>query len=352
VAEVLERRGHRAIRWFCSDLPSASTATFAIGSDAPVTELRDAGTAVALDEIDVFWNRRVADPILTDVLVPADREFAQREARRFVRGLLMNVSARAFAVNDYHRAAAAENKLVQLRAAHELGMRIPETLVSNDPARIRAFLARHEAAGAICKSFRPITWEGRDQVAILYTSRVELADLPRDEILQLGPAIFQGYVAKAFEVRVTCMGAELFAARLDSQATQLGEVDWRLCEEREMAIEPIELPDAVARSCRALLARLGLVFGCFDFIVTPDGDYVFLEVNQMGQFLWVEYENPRFPLLQAFCDFLVSRDPEFRYAAPSSSVTMAEVEPVAAAMVERDRRTRVQPERYRHIIRE
>jgi glutathione synthase/RimK-type ligase-like ATP-grasp enzyme len=303
VAEVLERRGHRPIRWFCSDLPSASTASFAIGTGAPIsTELRDAGSVISFDEIDVFWNRRVADPIIKDVLVPADREFARREAKRLVRGLLMTVSEQVFSVNDYHRAAAAENKLVQLRAAHEVGFALPDTLISNDPPRIREFLERHESGGAICKSFRPVTWQSSDGVAILYTSRVDHVELPRDEILRLGPAIFQAYVAKAFEVRVTCMGAELFAARLDSQRTRLGGTDWRLADEGELEIEPIDLPVEIAQKCHALVRRLGLVFGCFDFIVTPAGDYVFLEINQMGQFLWIEYANSRFPLLQVLSD--------------------------------------------------
>lgn len=353
VATVLEHRGHRAIRWFCSDLPTTNRASFAIGATAPVqAELRDAGSVISLDDIDVFWNRRVADPILDHVLVAADREFASREAKRFVRGLLMMASDRAFSVNDYHRASAAENKLVQLRAARDVGFALPDTLVSNDPQRIRAFLEHHAAAGAICKSFRPVTWEADDRVAILYTALVDRAALPRDEILQLGPAIFQGYVAKACEVRVTCMGDELFAARLGSQQTKLGTVDWRLTEEREMAIDAIALPDAIAQRCRALLRRLGLVFGCFDFIVTPAGDYVFLEINQMGQFLWIEEENAAFPLLQAFCDFLISRDPAFRYTPPARAVTMAELHDQTIEIVERDRRVHVQPERYRHIVRE
>jgi hypothetical protein len=353
VACILEQAGHRPIRWFCSDFPSAATATFAIGSTGAVTaELGGADAALVFDDVDVFWNRRVADPIIKDLLVPADREFAIREAKRFVRGLLLSVSARAFSINRYHQAHAAENKLVQLRAAVDLGLTVPATLISNDPQRIRAFLNRHEAGGAICKSFRPVTWESDDLVAILYTSRVSPAELPCDQILQLSPAIFQAYVPKAFEVRVTCMGAELFAARLDSQRTATGLVDWRIAGEQELAIEPIKLPVEVARRCRALLKRLGLVFGCFDFIVTPAGDYVFLEINQMGQFLWVEDEDSRFPLLQAFCDFVVSRDPEFRYHPAQGSVSMADVNATAVAMIERDRRAHPQPERFRHIVRE
>ena len=32
----------------------------------------------------------------------------------------------------------------------------------------------------------------------------------------------------------------------------------------------------------------GLLYGAFDFIVTPEGRHVFLEVNPAGQYLWVE----------------------------------------------------------------
>jgi hypothetical protein len=31
------------------------------------------------------------------------------------------------------------------------------------------------------------------------------------------------------------------------------------------------------------MSELGLLFGAFDFILTPSGDYVFLEVNPCGE---------------------------------------------------------------------
>ena len=60
---------------------------------------------------------------------------------------------------------------------------------------------------------------------------------------------------------------------------------------------------------------LGILFGAFDFIVTPEGEHVFLEVNPAGQFLWVEEANPELRLLAPFVDFLLSRDPEFLWTA-------------------------------------
>lgn len=54
------------------------------------------------------------------------------------------------------------------------------------------------------------------------------------------------------------------------------------------------------------MANLGLVFGCIDIIVTLNGEYCFLEVNEMGQFLWIERANPEIRILDAFCDFLLT----------------------------------------------
>lgn len=49
--------------------------------------------------------------------------------------------------------------------------------------------------------------------------------------------------------------------------------------------------------------RMHLNFGCFDLIVTPDGEYVFLECNPNGQWLWVELATG-LPIAEAIADFL------------------------------------------------
>ena len=67
------------------------------------------------------------------------------------------------------------------------------------------------------------------------------------------------------------------------------------------------LPRAVEERCIALMRKLGLAFGCIDLIVTPEGEDVFLEVNEMGQFLWVEHSEPRSELLRCFATLLLHR---------------------------------------------
>jgi len=88
-------------------------------------------------------------------------------------------------------------------------------------------------------------------------------------------------------------------------------------------MEAWQIPPAIAQLCSRLLEALGLVFGCFDFIVTPDEEYVFLEVNPSGQFLFVE-RHTGMPLLDAFCEFLIHARADFEYGG-NPAVHLADV---------------------------
>jgi hypothetical protein len=74
---------------------------------------------------------------------------------------------------------------------------------------------------------------------------------------------------------------------------------------------PAELPAEVDARCRRLLHELGLVFGCIDLILTPSGEHVFLEVNEMGQFLWLDELCPEINTLAPFCQLLIQGRRDF-----------------------------------------
>ena len=353
VSVALERMGHRGVRWFCGDVPERSAASFSLGGIAPESlSLQDGGARLDLDEIDVFWNRRLGAPIITADLLDCDKEIAARESERFVRGILSTVSRHAYAVNGHHQARVAEDKFFQLSTARELGFELPPTLISNDPQAVRNFVHSHEAQGAVVKCFSPVSWEGADRIAINFTARIREDVLPRDGLLRLTPAIYQAYVPKAYEVRVTCMGDELVAVALHSQRQDSSRTDWRVVSPQALEVTRIALPVAVAHSCRALLRRLDLRFGCIDFIVTPEGEHVFLEINQMGQFLWIEEAQPELPMLQMFCDFLVSRDPFFRYSRMNHEQHYAEVLEPACERMAADMDTHLRPARNINVYHE
>jgi hypothetical protein len=132
-------------------------------------------------------------------------------------------------------------------------------------------------------------------------------DLADDEALSSCPAIYQRKIEKAYELRVTCIGERCFTVRLDSQSRDATRMDWRADLRTPLKPTLHELPLEVEERCLMTMRRLGLVFGCIDLIVTPEGEHVFLEVNEMGQFLWVEQGEPACPMLRAFATLLVER---------------------------------------------
>jgi len=79
-----------------------------------------------------------------------------------------------------------------------------------------------------------------------------------------------------------------------------------------------ELPESVKRSCLDYLKHSGLSYAAIAFLVTEDNEFIFLEANESGQFLFLEDEVPTIPILDAFCQFLASGSSTFKYTKPSA----------------------------------
>jgi glutathione synthase/RimK-type ligase-like ATP-grasp enzyme len=331
VAEALRRKGERPLLWHTSDFPHRGTETVCFTERGRSVRIAGPGLDVDDQRVGVVWHRRPDYVVDEDVLHPADVGFADLSCDVFRMSLFQLLGPDAFWVNE-PTAVRRNSKLVQHRAAVAVGLRMPDTLYGNDPDAIRAFLREH--GGRVV--YKPLVartwWSNDDAYRTNYTTLIGEADLVDDDLLRAVPGIYQAMVPKAHELRVTIMGHEIVAVRLLSQQTQAGKLDWRKGK-RELVLEPCALPADLAGRCIALLRGLGLVFGCLDFVVTPAGEHVFLEVNQAGQFLFVEH-GTGLPMLDMFCEFLRQRRPDFRWARAAEPVRLADVGPAAHALME------------------
>jgi glutathione synthase/RimK-type ligase-like ATP-grasp enzyme len=174
----------------------------------------------------------------------------------------------------------ASRKPHQLRVASEIGLRIPDTLMTSDAAAAAEFVERHGADATIYKIFSATQEIWRE------TRVVRADDLEHLSDLAVAPVIFQELIPAVADVRVTIVGDSLFAIAIDSRGTSY-EVDFRVSL-AEARINATVLPDDVAAHLHELLRRLDIVYGAIDLRVTPEGEYVFLEVNPAGEFLFVE----------------------------------------------------------------
>jgi len=346
---ALQGKGHEAVIWHTADYPTRQSASMALGPEEE-THWEVTGDDLSMGsgrEFDVVWYRRPVPPVLDPVLHPGDRHVGQRETEHFVEGLWHLVSPRAFWVNPFRPRASAPPKPFQLSAARAAGLRIPATLCSNDARRIRAFLERLGGTG-IYKPFYPAQWRKADGAAHAFATEIHLGGLPDDDVLGRCPGIFQEKLEKAHELRVTWMGATPVVARLLSQAVPGASLDWRRAT-WDVPVEPDSLPDPVATACRRLMKALGIVFGCFDFVVTPEGEHVFLEVNEMGQFLWLEEAAPELRLLDAFAEFLVSGGEDFQWRPGRGSASFLDLRESVEELAARERLLHVAPPSPYHV---
>lgn len=311
VIPALERKGARFVRFNTAEFPQKVGTTIRY-NDRGKDELSLCidGKMVNLEEVETVWYRRPLSPMPASSLSADDQVFVRRESEHVLGGL-WGILRDRFWINPYDKSRAAEHKPYQLQIARAVGFDVPRTLITNDPDDALGFFERcHGQVVYKCLSSYA-RMEGQKSRAI-FTSRVERQAFETQlEEVRLAPCIFQEYVPKKCELRVTVMGRKIFTSEIDSQYSQFTKDDWR----RHALVEHApnrasDLPDIVKAKVREMLGRMGLVFGCFDFIVTPDGRAVFIELNPNGQWHWVENETGM-PLVDNFSEMLIQGTPEY-----------------------------------------
>jgi glutathione synthase/RimK-type ligase-like ATP-grasp enzyme len=295
--QVLCGRGRPFLRWNLDRYPQGSTLTYHASTEGFGGALSVDGQTVPLDAIGSVWYRALRCRGFPSGLKPEELEFAIREAENTVQSLP--------AVTDWHwmnkpgRHRAAQWKPAQLAVARRLGLRIPRTVITNDPNTIREF---HEQCGGA------IIYKPHSQTLSIEPGKAAFTGIVSDktlsslDLIRHTPGIFQELVAKDCEVRLTVVEDKMFAARILSQKNERTKLDWRTAP-YELNYEPTELPADIRDKVRALMAEYGITYSCLDFIVTPDGEYVFLESNPRGQYLWIEYYTGM-PITEAIADSL------------------------------------------------
>lgn len=271
------------VRWIVSSFPTGSTVSLEIDQDGCRGHVDAGAWQSELQEVRSVWYRHPAPPELPRGLESEDRAFAEREVRAALRSLYG--VGDWFWVNHPERVRAASSKPLQLKVAAELGLRIPKTLVSNDPARIRRFCADLRD-GVIYKPFHSGFIGSRGKFCC--TRPLNAEDIANLDLIAHTSGIFQERVAKAVEIRITVIGRTVFAAEIHSQGREDSEHDWRQADIDDLPHAPHKLPRDIEECCLRFLDRYGLAFGAFDMILTPANEYVFLENNPMGQFGWIE----------------------------------------------------------------
>jgi len=249
------------------------------------------GDAISMTHIKSVWFRRPRTLFVDELYADGEESaFAESEMSGALWSLYCNLDG-AFWMNHPlpSRHLLEHNKLLQMKLAAKCGLRVPDTIVSNNSAEIISFCEQHGGVIAV-KVLRKAVPNNTDlSRKWIYTNIVTLDYLKRHaDNISSTALMAQEYIAKKVELRVTIIGTNVLACAIHSQDSERTKVDWRRYDFERVKHDVYELPTAVAAKLLAFMDQCNLAFGAVDMIITPDGDFIFLEINPSGQYGWIE----------------------------------------------------------------
>lgn len=294
--------------------------------------LSDGNNIVDTRQITSVWYRRFGDLLLNAGIADYEERFVRSECSSLLHSLFGQI--KCFSVNPRQSENQANVKVYQLQVAKQVGLSVPLTLITNQPDEVRSFVANHlgpvlfkpiagpavgggparltkEIEQAYAGQFvlppaQPVDSPGQMSYAVF--SKILTSEyMEQIDRIAACPVVFQAYIEKHLELRITIVGEAIFAAEIHSQEYEDTKIDWRYSAMSPNAMPTHKihnLPDEVSNKLLSLMKHLGLVFGCIDMILTPEGEYVFLEVNPGGQWGWVE-KLTGMPITDALTDMLI-----------------------------------------------
>jgi hypothetical protein len=257
------------------------------------------------------WYRREFQPNSLKIPLNDSRQFILSERselqRDYIRCLWKSAEHRW--IGSPLTTRDSENKLQQLIIAKQCELQIPDTLISNEPRRVRSFARKYPYI--IIKPLSQFRWEYPQNTFVTYAQRVEASSILElsDNNIMLCPTIYQNPISKKADIRVVAMGNSLFSFEINQ--TKSKEIDYRTAWDNNnpdyaLKISAIEMPAIEQEKFLMMLRRLNINFASADFVIDHVGKWFFLDLNPSGQWLFLEESVPSSRLAARFCSYLLS----------------------------------------------
>lgn len=180
------------------------------------------------------------------------------------------------------------NKLEVNKLCDKFGITTPKTILTSQKESLVAF--KKNNGQIITKNFTPGVFIKNEEFrlgsgTILVTDEI-ISDLPDT----FYPMMFQSLIDKAFELRIFYLDGNFYSSAIFSQNDEKTKIDFRNYNfEKPNRTPRFDLPIEISEKLTKLMNELGLNSGSIDVIVTTSGEFVFLEINPVGQFFQVSY---------------------------------------------------------------
>jgi hypothetical protein len=98
--------------------------------------------------------------------------------------------------------------------------------------------------------------------------------------------LFQEYQQKICDIRVIILGEKLFAVEIHPLSDET-RIDFRR-DYSALRYAVHQLPEKIEHALFALIHHYRLVYAAIDLLYTQEEEYLFLEINAVGQLGWLE----------------------------------------------------------------
>lgn len=296
-AVILELQARKVpvFRFHPEDFPATTAVSLEFSAGQWNGTIADPYRTAGLDHIRSAWYRRPAAPRMPEGVVAGAEGYCATQALETLRCMYEMLEGRW--VVSPRALRLAEVKTAQLERAHELGLLTPPTLISNEPNRCSAF--RHQVGKCAVKAIRVEGVQHEERFWFPLTTVWESESAVEESSASYAPTVYQTYIEKALELRCVVVGSAVFAGSIDSQARpeSVHDVRGRALPEDAFIPRPerpryerFDLPESIGTALVTLVNSFGIHSASVDMILTPSGEYVFIELNPNGQWLWIEFD--------------------------------------------------------------
>ncbi|WP_188856608.1 hypothetical protein [Oceanobacillus indicireducens] len=178
------------------------------------------------------------------------------------------------------------DKIEQIQLAQKCKFLIPKTIISNNKNDIEDFLEKHVQNGLIIKTMNSHYTEYNGKLYEVFGKVIYENNLDIEE-LAVVPTIIQELIRFSKEARVTVIGDKVMGALIHKDSN---EGDWHHEGVKHIKSSTLEVPKDIQNKCVNFLKEAQLDYGAFDFMITQEDEWYFLEVNPLGDWRWVELD--------------------------------------------------------------
>lgn len=306
VARILREKGHEVAIYNADKVAKGLEPFSLVISDTGTVSISVDGRDVSPGQLNSAWYRKVNDFFgPDDVINDKAKQLLIRDELESLHETIWSLYPEDVWLSPPERMRVASQKLGQLVVACHVGFAVAPTVVSNEWRSIEDSLDTRDAVtDIIAKMIHGVLIEGNVEKAMPTTVLNSQLVAKLKGLTIPFPGLYQPYVPKAREWRVTVVGDRIFPAAI--YTTEEAKDDWRKHQlTNAVTFENAQLNDEVSQKCAAYVKAMGLGFGAIDLIETPEGETVFLECNPNGQYYWLE-ERLGLPISQAIAADLTS----------------------------------------------